>query len=444
MQTGSVHRRVAAGLPVAVVLGVTVVTVGLGAAVKAPCASGDWRDGRQYRRLCYSDIVPLYGTEQLAAGRLPFLDRCSSGAEQCDEYPVLTMYFMRAAASAAQAVSRAVGTMPSYAGFFWANAFLLAICALATTWALWRVVGDRALYFGAAPTLLIYGFVNWDLFAVALATAGTLAFLRHREARSGTLLGLGTAAKLFPALLVVPFGAARLRERRPRKAAALAGAAVIAWLVVDGPFAVLARGPWGTFFRFNATRPVDWDSLWFAACQRLHGGVACSWSPRVIDGLSAGLFVGSVALVWWRRRAREPRFQRWTLGFPVLVLFLLTSKVYSPQYGLWLLPWFALVLPDLTLFLAFEATDVAVFLTRFTWFGRYARDLGGDAFQGFHGAPLGAFELAVVARAAVLLACVAMWVMGRRAPEPTPVPTAAAVGTARGARGRGADETMSR
>ena len=47
--------------------------------------------------------------------------------------------------------------------------------------------------------------------------------------------------------------------------------------------------------------------------------------------------------------------------------FLLTNKVYSPQYGLWLLPWFALVFPDLRIFLAFEATEVAVFITRFSF-----------------------------------------------------------------------------
>src|SRR5436305_8712156 len=138
-------------------LGVTIVTVGLGALAKAPCASGDWGDGRQYRRLCYSDIVPLYGTEQLTGGRLPFVDRCTATGGQCDEYPVLTMYFTRVAAWTSQGVARLFDVRSSFAAFFWANAFLLAGCAVATTWALWRVVEDRAVYFAAAPTLLIYG-----------------------------------------------------------------------------------------------------------------------------------------------------------------------------------------------------------------------------------------------------------------------------------------------
>ena len=44
---------------------------------------------------------------------------------------------------------------------------------------------------------------------------------------------------------------------------------------------------------------------------------------------------------------------------------MLSNKVYSPQFSLWLLPWFALALPNLRLFIAFEAADVIVFLTEF-------------------------------------------------------------------------------
>jgi hypothetical protein len=86
------------------------------------------------------------------------------------------------------------------------------------------------------------------------------------------------------------------------------------------------------------------------------------------------------------------------------VLFLLSNKVYSPQYGLWLLPWFALALPNLRLFAAFEAADVAVFVTRFSWFAE---------LSGYGGLPIGAFELAVLVRAAVLALCVVAWVRRR-------------------------------
>jgi uncharacterized membrane protein len=389
--------RVTASASILVVLAATLVTLGIGAAIKESCAAADWSDGRQYRRFCYSDIVPLLGTEHLQGGRLPYLEACPPSPEnQCDEYPVLTMYFMRATAWISH----------DFAGFFHANEFLLGILALATAAMLYAVGRTRATYFALAPTLLIYAFVNWDLLAVALATGATVAYLRRRDAASGALIGLGAAAKVYPILLLVPFALGRVRERRREKAISLAVWAAVAYAAVNLPFALAASHSWATFFRFNTHRAVDWDSLWFVACTRLHGGATgCDWSVPLINALSLALFVAlAVALYWWRR-ARQPDFPRWTLGFPLIAAFLLTNKVYSPQYGLWLLPWFALALPSLPLFAAFEVADVAVFVTRFSWFARLS-DLGG--------LPIGAFQVALVVRDAVLILCLVAWVLRSR------------------------------
>jgi hypothetical protein len=85
----------------------------------------------------------------------------------------------------------------------------------------------------------------------------------------------------------------------------------------------------------------------------------------------------------------------------MIVLFLLSNKVYSPQYGLWLLPFFALGAVDLPTFVAFEAADVAVFVTRFSFFGR---------LTGVGGLPFGAFEIAIAVRTVILIWCVIGWV----------------------------------
>lgn len=397
-----------------IVLACLVGTLAAGVAIKAPCASGKWGDGRQYKRYCYSDIVPLFGTEQLAGNRLPYLDACAPDPGECDEYPVLTMYAMRLAAWISS----------GFTGFFAANVFLLAAAAVAIALCLYLLVGGRALYFALAPTLLVYGFMNWDLLAVALATAATLAYLNRRDTWAGVLLGLGTAAKLYPVLLLVPFVAGRLKEREPDRAIHLAWAWGGAWLAVNLPFAIAAPRSWWEFFRFNAIRPADWDSLWFVACNRLTGQTYCGHT-RAINVASAVLFVAAAAALWRLRRRAFPDFPRWSFGFPIVAAFLLTNKVYSPQYGLWLLPWFALTLPDLRLFALFEAADVAVFLTRFSWFGR---------FSGIGGWPIGAFEVAVLVRFVVLVWCLVAWV--RREPAElseaaAPVPAAPPVADAR-------------
>ena len=371
------------------VLGCTCATLVLGSALKGPCASGAWSDGRQYRLLCYSDIVPLLSTEQLAGNRLPFIQPCLETGGQCDEYPVLTMYFMRIAAWVG-------GT--TTAGFFTANAVLLWVCAAAIATCLYMLSG-KALWFALAPTLLIYGFMNWDLLAVALATAALVAFARRHDGLAGVLLGLGAAAKFYPAMLLIPLIAHRLRDREPDNAIRIGWATVGTWLLANLPFAIASPSSWSTFFRFNSTRPADWDSLWFIGCTHVNVTTICGHTSR-INAVSLLLFASTFLLVWAWKQRREPAFARWSLAFPMLVLFLLSNKVYSPQYGLWLLPFFALGAVDLPTFVAFEVADVAVFVTRFSYFGE---------LTGVGGLPFGAFEIAIAVRTLILVWSVVAW-----------------------------------
>jgi uncharacterized membrane protein len=355
---------------------VVVLTLAVGYLIKLPCASGDWRDQRQYFRLCYSDIVPLYSGRGIDQGLVPYL-------ETDNEYPVLT------------GLSMAVAGIPagSHASFFNWTALLLTAAAVAAAWALYRMVNERALYFALAPTLAVYGFMNWDLFAVALVTFATLAYLRNRTTAAGICLGLGTAAKLYPLLLLIPFAVGRLRERDQVGALRLTAWTVASWFAVNIPVAALAPDRWSLFYVFNASRPADWDSAWLLPQYQL------GWSTATVNLLSAATFLILAAVIWIAAVRGNPELQMWKLGFPILAVFLLTNKVYSPQFSLWLLPWFALTLPDLRLFAAFEAADIAVFVTRFTWFADFQP---GDL-------PSAAFQLSLLARGVVLVACIVAW-----------------------------------
>jgi len=172
---------------------------------------------------------------------------------------------------------------------------------------------------------------------------------------------------------------------------------------------------WSEFFRYNAHRLADWDSLWFIACDPF-GAHGCA-NTGTINLFSVLAFAGASALVWAWKVSRDPHTPRWLLAFPILVVFLLTNKVYSPQYGLWLLPWFALALPELGWFIAFQVADVAVFVTRFAFFGHLAVEqarLQGQALPpaGWTNAfTIAFFQLAVLVRAAVLVGCVVRFVV---------------------------------
>lgn len=364
-------RRVTRG----VVLAVAACTMAIGAAHKSACLGEREFLERSLSFVCYSDLMPLYEAEQLDVGKVPYL-------QAQNEYPVGTGLFMWVASLPAQDKTT----------FFVSNVVLLSMLGLATAWLLYGVVGRRALFFAAAPTLAFYAFLNWDLLAVALMTAGLVAFLRRRDVAAGALLGLGAAAKLFPGLVLPPLAIDRGRERRWRGVALLVGSAAVTWLALNLPVAIAAPDEWTFTFRFNAERPTHWATLWFVGCRVLP--VVCR-NVGLVNTLSLALFLGGVLVAWMLKSRLEPRFPAWTFGFAVLVIFLLTNKVYSPQYSLWLLPWFALVLPRLRPFLAFEAADLFVFVTEFRWLGAAT---GAGA-----GVPRWLFLTAVLTRAAVLL-----------------------------------------
>ncbi len=371
-----------------------------GALQKAPCANQGFVERNTGVQLqCYSDVATLFRNEQLVGGRLPYLDACVPSPNNCDEYPPITMYTMRAAAWVG-------GEGDPYLRFYWVNAGILLICALLTTALLVRL-GARTELFAAAPTLAIYGTMNWDLIPVAFTTGALVAFFRRRDALAGAMLGLGAAAKVYPAFILVPLIGDRLATNDRRGALRLALAALTAWVIVDIPFVVAAPGPWSTFLRFNADRLADHGTLWHAACT-----VGACFSPRFMDLGTVALTAGGTALIWLSLRRADPEFPRWTMGFPILVLFFLTSKVSSSQYILWILPWFALTARAFMPYIAEQATEVFVYIAIFSFFA---------ATQGGEGVSYPIVAFALLARSAALVWCLYVWFRGVAAHAQAPI-----------------------
>lgn len=107
------------------------------------------------------------------------------------------------------------------------------------------------------------------------------------------------------------------------------------------------------------------------------------------------------------RAPRRPRVAQ--LVFLTVVAFLLTNKVFSPQYVLWVVPLAALARPRWPSFLAWQATEVAVLVTRYYYFA----GLGGSD----HGIGLGWFIGAVALRDTALLVLAGLVVRDVLRPE---------------------------
>lgn len=373
-------------LAVGVTLAMTAVAVWLKARCPIPGASAE----QLYLQLCYSDVPPLYFTERLSEGAVPYLDAAV-------EYPVLTGLWMWLAALPVSTVG----------GFFWTTVAILAAGAVATATLLVREVGPvRTLAFAAAPTLALSGAVNWDLPAVALATAGVVAHRRGRDGWAGVALGLGTAAKLFPGLLLVVLVPAAWRERGRAAGLATALTAGVAWWAVNAPVALAAPDGWLEFLRLNRERGADWDSLY-----TLLGHVGGSdVATDTVNLVSAVLFAvaAAVLLVHAHRRVDPSRWHE--LALPLLIAFLLANKVYSPQFSLWLLPLFAFAFPGWGWLATFAVADLAVTAARFPYLAGFLDPPLDDA-TGYT-----PFGTAIAVRAVVLVA-IAL-VAARRAARP--------------------------
>jgi uncharacterized membrane protein len=255
-----------------------------------------------------------------------------------------------------------------------------------------------------SPLLVVHAYTNWDLFAVALAGAGLVAWQGKRPALAGVLLGLGTAAKLYPALFFVPLLALCWRSRQLPAFGRAATGAAIAWSAVNLPVAAAWPESWRRFVELNRERPADFDSLWYGASTLLNGSGSPAPQVNSLAAVAVLVALGAV-LALGLLAPRRPRLPQ--LLFLAVAAFLLTNKVWSPQYSLWLLPLAVLARPSWKALLAWQATECLVWVPRLLWF------LGtGDKGVGYNW-----FLSAVLIRDVALVALVALVVRDVLRPE---------------------------
>ncbi|MGY1811265.1 glycosyltransferase family 87 protein [Blastococcus sp. SYSU D00820] len=342
---------------------------------QAPCSDGDWAGSKQYTHLCYSDAVPLWSIHGLDEGAVPYLDAPV-------EYPVLTGGFMTVAAGLAHGYGELTGpggllpVVPPVQAYAVITALMLSLCAFVVVRSVLALAGRRpwdAAMVALSPLLLFHAFTNWDLLALALTGLGMWAWARSHPVLAGALLGLAVAAKFYPLLVLGALFLLCLRAGRLAAWTRAAAAAVVAWLVVNVPVALLAFDGWATFYSFSSSRPANPETLWNLALtlsdDRLFDGpLLPGQTPVVLNAvIAAVLLVFGLAVAWTTLAA--PVRPRWPqLAFVLVAGFLLFNKVWSPQFSLWLLPLAVLARPRWRSLLLWQATEVLVWVLTMLWY----------------------------------------------------------------------------
>jgi uncharacterized membrane protein len=226
---------------------------------------------------------------------------------------------------------------------------------------------------------------RYDLFPALLTALSLLCLLRDRPGWAGIWVGLGIAAKLYPIVLLPIFGAyyvaARNRPALTRLALGCVGATAVTLL----PFALLAPDQLLSFLRYHQLRGLQLESLPAGAIVLAHvmglttarlefnygalhlvsplAATALAWLPIAFLGLFAAV------LACCATRFREEQLAGGvTIESLVaycaaaLLAFIITNKVFSPQYIIWLLPFAPLLRArQAATLLAISALTIALF-----------------------------------------------------------------------------------
>jgi Glycosyltransferase family 87 len=356
-------RRFMDGGPL--LLGSTLSVCALGFLQKVPCQSRSFDFVPTVRSACYTDIYPLYFGRGLADGKIPYFDKI----EEPVEYPVLTGWFMQAVNTVVHWFVHPAGDINAVRGgqataFYTVTALALALLAVVTVFAVAYAAGRRSrkagLMVALSPGLLLAAYINWDLLAVALAALAIAAWARRRQAAAGVFLGLAISAKFYPVIFLWPLLLLCARAGKWRELGRLLRATALCWLVVNVPVMLFAWDGWVRFYTFSQERGVDWGSMFFYLMNG-QGWTFVANVPQLNHAAEAAFAVLCVAIGALALLApRRPRLPQ--LLLLVLAAFMLTNKVWSPQYILWLLPLIVLARPRLPAYLIWQAGEFIYFI----------------------------------------------------------------------------------
>ena len=305
--------------------------------------------------------------------------------------------------------------------FYDLNAIALSAFGIAAVAALISVRRRRpwdAAMFAVAPALFVSATVNWDLFTVGLAAIAMTYWAKRKPALAGLFLGLATAAKFYPVLILGALLVLSLRTGKWRDFFITFGTGLVTWLAINLPIAYLYWDSWSRFWDFNSKRGIDWGTVWYIGAHFPRGSGQYGFpyfqqldldpEHATLNILYLGAFIiGCVLILILGLTARkEPRLAQ--LAFLIVAAFLITGKVWSQQYVLWLLPLAIMARPKWGAFLAWQAAEVIYFVSF------YGELMGASGRQVF---PEGIFVVASVLRLVTLCVLVGFVIRDIRHPE---------------------------
>ena len=303
------------------------------------CANTGWATPDQYVHACYSDLPALFEARGLSTNEWPF-----ASDDNSVEYPVVTAMVMYATSFAAN----------SPVSYFNINIFFLILLFIATVLVVRKIRPEFAYLVPVAPAMIASLFINWDLWAIASMMIAIYWFDRKQYLASSVLLGISISTKFLPIFLLIPIVFIFWRDAKMKEAIKYLAITFGIWLAINLPFALTTPTGWLRFYKLNLDRGPDWGSFWLALQQL---GINLT-NLNYLSVLLLLIALTTIAILLFELKY-TPSLA--SVAFFVIASVMLASKVYSPQYVLWLTPLAVIALTnskDLHAFWLWQTTEI--------------------------------------------------------------------------------------
>jgi uncharacterized membrane protein len=286
------------------------------------CEGTNWATPDQYIHACYSDLPSLFGERGMDDNKWPYASDTNAV-----EYPVLTGLVMYATSFVAH----------SPISYFNFNALLLAFLFIFIIFIVRKIKPEFTYLVPVAPAMIASLYINWDLWAIATMMLAIYWFDRKAYLYSSIAIAVSISTKFLPVFLLLPIIFILWRSNQIREMVKYAATTVAIWLAINLPFALTTPTGWWRFYKLNMERDADWGSLWLAFNQLGLGLANLNYLAILL------LLIGLTAFVIFLFEVKNTPTLA-SVAFIVLAIVMVASKVYSPQYVLWLTPLAAIAL----------------------------------------------------------------------------------------------------
>jgi uncharacterized membrane protein len=365
--------------PLATLIFLALLATLLGIFKFSSCEGNGWATPAQYIHACYSDIPALYGERDLDKDQWSY-----SSTTDAVEYPVLTGTVMWIFALATPAGENEIRN------YYRINIAFLAALFILIAVIVYRIRPEFAYLATLAPGAIGSLYINWDLWAIISMMLSIYWFDRKKYKHSAVAIGISISTKFLPVFLLLPIALILWRRNEVKELIRYIAIAVLTFAAINLPVLLTTPEGWLRFYELNFDRGQDWGSLWYAL-----SSLGVNLGNTNFFAILA-LFV-SVLFVSLLIFSTKNVLTLADVSFIVLALVMIASKVYSPQYILWLVPLAVIAMStrkDLHAFWIWQIAEVIYHVA--IW--QHLATVTGAKF----GLPLGGYALITLIR---ILAC---------------------------------------